>query len=130
MSRLACHPHDVPRTQLCNLNVNLSFPQTEALPYIQVTNNGDPRRKSGGSSDNLSGHHHRSIQSEIAATFVERHSSRKRMFKSRSIERRSLKERSNGTIDEWYGCDLYDAMVDYAVNYTFPWRTSLFFIPD
>ena len=34
---------------------------------------------------------------------------------------RSLADRANGTIDPWYGCDLYDEMIDYAVNFTFPW---------
>jgi carboxypeptidase D len=111
------------RSQLCNLNVNLSFPQTEALPYVQVTNEGDPRRKSGGSTDDIT-HTHRSLESVIAARFKERHGSMKRGLSVRRIHERDLTGRNNGTIDEWYGCDLYDAMTDYAVNFTFPWSTS------
>ncbi|EGO22337.1 hypothetical protein SERLADRAFT_473031 [Serpula lacrymans var. lacrymans S7.9] len=38
--------------------------------------------------------------------------------------KRDLTGRANGTIDSWYGCDLYDEMLDYAINYTFPWTLS------
>ena len=35
--------------------------------------------------------------------------------------KRDLSQRSNGTIDSWYGCFIYDELIDYAVNFTFPW---------
>ena len=35
--------------------------------------------------------------------------------------KRHLTERVNGTLDPWYGCDLFDEMWDYAFNFTFPW---------
>jgi hypothetical protein len=35
--------------------------------------------------------------------------------------KRDLRGRANGTIDPTYGCDLYTEMIDYAINYTFPW---------
>ena len=35
--------------------------------------------------------------------------------------KRDLTGRSNNSIDPWYGCFLWDEMVDYAVNFTFPW---------
>jgi carboxypeptidase D len=41
----------------------------------------------------------------------------------RKLGRRNLEGRANGTIDEWYGCYLFDELWDYAVNYTFPWST-------
>ena len=40
--------------------------------------------------------------------------------------KRDLSLRANGTIDPWYGCNLLDELVEYAVNFTFPW--SAFFI--
>lgn len=46
-------------------------------------------------------------------------------IRARDAWKRSLADRSNGSIDSWYGCDLYDEMLDYAINFTFPWcRTS------
>lgn len=39
----------------------------------------------------------------------------------RTQRKRDLTERANGTLDPWYGCDLFDEMWDYAFNFTFPW---------
>ncbi|KAI1792416.1 alpha/beta-hydrolase [Ganoderma leucocontextum] len=36
-------------------------------------------------------------------------------------------------LDPWYGCDLFDEMWDYALNFTFPWtngRVDYYDIPD
>lgn len=41
-----------------------------------------------------------------------------------AVAKRDLSLRSNGTIDTWYGCFIYDEMVEYALNYTFPWSES------
>lgn len=38
--------------------------------------------------------------------------------------KRDLAGRANGTIDPWYGCFLYDAMIEYALNFTYPWSVS------
>jgi carboxypeptidase D len=35
--------------------------------------------------------------------------------------KRDLAGRANGTIDPHYGCDLFTEMIDYALNFTFPW---------
>ena len=35
--------------------------------------------------------------------------------------KRDLSNRANGTIDPWYGCDIFDEMRDYAINFAFPW---------
>ena len=35
--------------------------------------------------------------------------------------KRDLSGRANGTIDPFYGCFLLDELIDYAVNFTFPW---------
>ena len=42
-------------------------------------------------------------------------------FERRQFGKRSLTGRANGTVDSWYGCDVYDEIIDYAVNFTFPW---------
>ena len=39
----------------------------------------------------------------------------------RELAKRDLIGRANGTIDPWYGCFIYDEMIDYALNYTYPW---------
>lgn len=40
--------------------------------------------------------------------------------------KRDLSGRANGTLDPWYACDLYDEMLDYAINFTYPWCAWLF----
>lgn len=37
------------------------------------------------------------------------------------VAKRDLSLRANGTIDPWYGCFLIEEMVEYALNYTWPW---------
>ena len=39
----------------------------------------------------------------------------------RWLARRDLSGRANGTIDPWYGCFIYDEMIDYAFNFSQPW---------
>ena len=41
--------------------------------------------------------------------------------------KRDLSGRANGTIDPWYQCDIYDEMIDYALNFSLPWSASLRF---
>ena len=42
--------------------------------------------------------------------------------------KRDLIGRSNGTLDPWYGCFLFEELYDYAINFTFPWsELTLFF---
>ena len=39
--------------------------------------------------------------------------------------KRDLSQRSNGTIDSWYGCFIYDELIDYALNFSAPWSACL-----
>ena len=65
-------------------------------------------------------------QNRFAAKLTKRDGnlSKRERMRARDAWKRSLAGRANGTIDSWYGCDLYDEMVDYAVNFTFPWCTT------
>jgi len=51
--------------------------------------------------------------------------SNRERVRARDVWKRDLTGRANGTIDPWYGCDVYDEMLDYAINFTFPWCTFL-----
>ncbi|KAI1785699.1 hypothetical protein LXA43DRAFT_1099972 [Ganoderma leucocontextum] len=51
----------------------------------------------------------------------------------RSQWKGDLTRRPNGTIDPWYGCDVWQEMWDYAFNFTFPRKNGTldtFDIPD
>ena len=52
-----------------------------------------------------------------------------RREEARSQWKRDMTGRPNGTIDPWYGCDVWQEMWDYAFNFTFPWSTFPAFSP-
>ena len=43
----------------------------------------------------------------------------------RSVTKRDLTGRANGTIDPFYGCFLTDELEDYALNFSVPWSESI-----
>lgn len=45
--------------------------------------------------------------------------------RKRDAWKRDISQRANGTIDPFYGCFLFDEMLDYAANFTFPWSAWL-----
>lgn len=102
---------------LCGFDLNLTYPQTGGyFPSLTVTNPSDPdgpgnafqsRRKSRLTK--------KSFAADVNALL------KKRGANPPPLKKRDLTGRSNGTIDAWYGCDLYNELVSYAVNYTYPW---------
>jgi hypothetical protein len=68
------------------------------------------------------------VHNRFAARPTERDAtlSKRARMRAREAWKRSLAGRANGTIDAWYGCNLFDEMIDYAVNFTFPWCTTFF----
>lgn len=63
-------------------------------------------------SEVRSRHAERSMQG-----FVVDHEERERQ---RAVWKMAVTPTSN-TINSWYGCYLWDEMVDYALNFTYPW---------
>lgn len=41
---------------------------------------------------------------------------------TQDTHKRSLLDSANGTINPTYGCNLFDEMIDFALNYSVPWR--------
>jgi hypothetical protein len=64
----------------------------------------------------------RGIEGEIAARAV---AARWMGRRKKVVSKSGLAGRANGTIDPWYGCALYDEMIDYAFNFTSPWCKSV-----
>ncbi|KAJ6452243.1 alpha/beta-hydrolase [Mycena sanguinolenta] len=57
----------------------------------------------------------------------------KRQLTRREEWKRDLSNRPNGTLDPFYGCFIYDELLDYATNFTFPWTLGgidVYDIPD
>ena len=96
------------RAHLCRLDINLSYPQPEPIPPIILPDVDDTT----------------DLQSlfKVLSTKAKKMSSNpRRPDRERHEWKRDLSGRANGTIDPWYGCDIWDEMIDYALNFTFPW---------
>ncbi|EPQ51722.1 alpha/beta-hydrolase [Gloeophyllum trabeum ATCC 11539] len=122
---------------LCGYDLNLTYPQNGHFPtlnYTQGAYEGSPMRtKSGrlGRQSLLEVVKERYAASESKSLHKRDRELRRELWK---MEKRDLSGRANGTIDSWYGCDIYDELLDYAVNFTFPWSAGKDFdvydIPD
>lgn len=113
------------RAHLCNLDINLSYPQRDSIPTIVSPAEIGPQ----------------SLLSEVATATAKRVSLRAVLnmgaapFKTNSKRQYSefhefIADRWSNTINPWYGCDIYDEMIDYAFNFTFPWCKSPFYVKN
>ncbi|KII95448.1 hypothetical protein PLICRDRAFT_34311 [Plicaturopsis crispa FD-325 SS-3] len=117
---------------LCGYDLNITYPQNGTFPTLLDPSAG---LSSGRASSGLAG------KMSWKSVLADRYASKAtlKVLKSRDIEeregkkmewKRDLTGRANGTIDPWYGCDSFDMMIDYAVNFTFPWTNGGFDVYD
>lgn len=125
------------QSHLCGYDVNLTYPQNGTIPTVGYTAGGNPE-SIGDQSRKLKFSQRQTFRSRLLSRFQKRSDTeelrsltKSRHFRKREDRRhewiqskRDLTGRANGTIDSWYGCDLYDEMLDYAINFTFPWSLS------
>ena len=64
----------------------------------------------------------------VQEAFKQRESDDRQNMK-REQWKRDLSGRPNGSIDPWYGCFLFQEMIDYAINFTFPWSKPRLYAP-
>lgn len=114
------------RNHLCGYDLNLTYPQDGIFPTLNPwypnSTSTTLRRQQRQRKDRMFKH-------ALELDVLQRRSGISKrdgvMEQQRSIKReqwkRDLSGRANGRIDPWYGCDLYDEMVDYAVNFSLPW---------
>ena len=115
------------RSRLCGYNLDLKYPETHKYPTITPPLGAFWSSGTGGSRTQLK-------YSTFVSAFRSRFQTalakapanldrRKRGLAQREWKR-DLSTRANGTIDPWYGCDLFDFVIDYALNYTYPWNNN------
>lgn len=126
VSYLFCRHH------LCGYDLNLTYPQNGTFPTLNYTSGQQAALNRVASHTTRAA---RSLKDTIVDKLTKRQSTEgESTYVSRSAKRsewkRDLSGRANGTIDSWYGCDIFDEMIDYAVNFTFPWskRLNIFMI--
>ncbi|PIL29080.1 hypothetical protein GSI_09128 [Ganoderma sinense ZZ0214-1] len=129
---------------LCGFDLNLTYPQTGGtFPTLETTPGyrialRDARR----SKSDLSSHRHHRRRSPLKKlpssrgfrALVDRSNDDSHREAKRSQWKRDLTELTDsGTLNPWYGCDIFDEMWDYAYNFTYPWkdnRVDFYDIPD
>ncbi|OJT09784.1 Vitellogenic carboxypeptidase [Trametes pubescens] len=125
---------------LCGYDLNLTYPQDGHFPTLQLIEPSNPTRTIEYAKANSkhfmkaltrlalgkSAHSMRAIEDRSrlsrAGNLAELVAPLQRRAEHAGNQKRDLSLRANGTIDPWYGCFLFDEMVEYAINYTSPWR--------
>ncbi|KAH9946531.1 alpha/beta-hydrolase [Amylocystis lapponica] len=103
------------QTHLCGYDLNLTYPQDGPFPNLQ---NVEPTDQGQKNAFHLKKSDSARSKRELLRRGRERYSAEESLG---TLRKRDLTGRSNGTIDSWYGCYTYDAMIDYALNYSYPW---------
>jgi carboxypeptidase D len=117
----------VHRNHLCGLDLNLTYPQSGGkFPTLNLA------VEPGFGISRFQSNMQRRLKTNILAESlkaglfarreehdVDEHTLRR--LAKRDAWKRDLSGRANGTIDPWYGCDLYDELIEYALNFSIPW---------
>jgi len=95
------------KSQLCGYSLNVTYPQADAFPPLPSS----PRRSTFWSS----------FQNESQVPGV--------LYKRSDIQKRQSPSLGN-ELDPFYGCALFDEMIDYAANWSAPWTVGSFDLYD
>ncbi|KAF8433226.1 alpha/beta-hydrolase [Boletus edulis BED1] len=122
------------QSTLCGYNLTLEYPQPEHFPTLNA-----PISPTAAAETSMK-YKKRGLleaQRKLVAELRKRDAvsvEAGERLQARDTWKRNLAGRANGTIDPWYQCDIYYEMVDYALNFTFPWSSGhqfdVYNIPD
>ncbi|KAJ7243916.1 alpha/beta-hydrolase [Mycena haematopus] len=114
---------------LCGYDLNFTYPQDGHFPTLKDPSFGSIFGSTGKARGKLSlktlAKQHGLYQASSSVS--------KRQLARREAWKRDLSNRPNGTLDPYYGCFIYDELLDYATNFTFPWTLGgidVYDIPD
>ncbi|KAI0344359.1 alpha/beta-hydrolase [Trametopsis cervina] len=123
------------QNHLCGFDLNLTYPQVGNFPTLSLL--VKPGFEGGNA---LAKTQNRALKTSVLKqslkanlfdtnkrdlSFAENEHTVRRLQK-RDAWKRDLTNRPNGTVDTWYGCDLFDELVDYALNFSIPWKGNDF----
>ncbi|KAJ7933813.1 alpha/beta-hydrolase [Mycena leptocephala] len=110
---------------LCGYDFELKYPPNGPLPTLfNPIDGGFP---SASSNSRLS---FKSAWSKLVSLGQDFSLSKRGQEDRREAWKRDLSGRPNGTLDPTYGCFLFTELVDYALNYSFPWTLGGFDVYD
>ena len=114
------------RTHLCGYDLNLTYPQVGGhFPTLKYIPPEQPARE-GLSQKKTLIRNAMKKDAELARRELDLQAVRRAWTEAGEhlLTKRDLSGRANGTIDPFYGCDLFDELIDYAVNFSLPWSKS------
>lgn len=134
------------QSHLCGLDINLTYPQTGGiLPPVNLNPGTDPKSQNQTNPDDkdkLAKKVTRLQNRGFVAEVAHRHATRQTAGQLAEPIHERLRKRATWKLDmtnssginPYYGCDVWDEMIDYALNYTFPWSKyddfDTFDVPD
>ena len=108
------------REHLCGYDLNLTYPQNGHFPTLEFVNPSDPHRSEFAAQASK-----RQFARKALSKFALEASTKTKRSEEVAVAKRDLSMRANGTLDSWYGCFIYDEMIDYALNFSAPWSEFL-----
>lgn len=108
---------------LCGYDLNLTYPQKGGhFPDLKFVGPTDPNGPGARTKRDFRAEWSKKVFVEDVNSALAKRAEMGEDLMKRI--KRDLTGRSNGTIDSWYGCDLYSELLIYATNYTYPWSKS------
>ena len=105
---------------LCGFNLTFSYPETHGrFPPLMFKGNGNGRLRVDQASKKL-----KELVLLLADTERQGYDHRKFALEKRLGEKYPVPSLT-GKINRWYGCWLVEEVLDFAHNYTIPWRASI-----
>lgn len=110
---------------LCGFNLTFSYPETRGhFPPFEFKGNGNGRLRVKQVSNKL-----KELVLLLADTEGDGYDHAKLALERRQGQMYPVPTLT-GKIDRWYGCWLVEEVLDFAHNYTIPWRASISLFAD
>lgn len=105
---------------LCGYNLTFSYPETQGhFPPFEFQGNGNSRQRVKQASQKL-----KELTLLLANSDEKGHDPPKLALEERQGEKYPVPALT-GKINSWYGCWLVEEVLDFAHNYSIPWRASI-----
>jgi len=113
------------QASICGYDLTLQYPQPKPFPTLSFIPGNNPLSSTALYKSKFTMHELiLEAEDRFAAKLAKRDRALSNRERIRAREAWKRDRRAAGTINSWYGCDLYDEMLDYATNFTFPWNMS------
>lgn len=112
--------------QLCNFDLKVTYPATKTFPHIVVQKGAMASRlprpgRRAESKRSASASLLEELEERYAATPEHERRAAPGQLDKRQFPPAPFNKTLTGKINPWWGCDMRDTVLTYALNFTFPW---------